>query len=51
MIIKSILVLGVLYVLVGVWYAARFSMSYDPNVNSVPNNAVTFFINILTWPL
>ena len=46
---KIILAIVVLYVFIGIVFAARWSMNYDPNNNSAPNDAIIFIINTLTW--
>jgi hypothetical protein len=40
-----------LYIVVGAVAAVRWSAKYDPKNTSFPNNAKTFIINVLTWPM
>lgn len=38
------------YLAIGLWSAIQWSRAYDAERTSAPNNAVSFFINALTWP-
>jgi len=39
-----------LYIVVGLWSAAKWSRTYNTERTSAPNNAASFIINTLTWP-
>lgn len=49
MIKKSVLLIAVLYILIGLMYAAKWSYNYTSINNSAPNNMTTFLINVFTW--
>lgn len=51
MVINIILFLVVAYLLIGLFSAIKWSVTYDPKINSFPNNAASFAINTLLWPL
>jgi len=40
-----------LYLIVGIFFATRFALRYDPAVTSVPNTVTTFVLNVVMWPL
>lgn len=51
-ILTYILVFVVLaYLAIGLWSAIQWSRVYDAERTSAPNNAISFVINVLTWPL
>ncbi len=49
--LKIALVVVCVYIAIGIFFATKWAITYDPTFTSMPNNAVTFLINVITWPL
>ncbi len=49
-VIRGLITLIVLYLLIGMFFAIKFYINYDPDKYSVPNGPVTFIINLIIWP-
>ena len=48
-ILKIILILVVVYLLIGIIFATRHALNYNPATTSFPNNWHTFIMNTILW--
>jgi hypothetical protein len=48
---KIVLISVLLYLIIGAFFAIRWSVTYDPHKTSFPNDATSFIINMLMWPV
>jgi hypothetical protein len=47
--LKILLVIVAVYIVIGLVIATRWAITYDPKINSFPNNPVAFILNTLFW--
>ncbi len=51
LVIKIVSIIVFVYVLIGIFQAVTWSVSYDPARESAPNNLSSFILNTLLWPM
>lgn len=49
MYLKIFILLVSIYIFIGIVSATKWAISYDPTINSFPNNPVSFFLNTIFW--
>ncbi len=47
--LKMLLLIASIYIFIGIVFATKWAITYDPAVNSFPNNPVSFLFNIIFW--
>jgi hypothetical protein len=48
---KIILLIIGIYILIGIFHALSYSISYDPKVTSFPNDLSMFLMNVIFAPM
>ena len=51
---KTFKILGLIvaaYIVIGLVFAIKYSLTYDPNYTSYPNDLTIFLLNTFMWPL